>query len=82
MTSGGGASAAEWSSVVEYRVEDGALVREQDGVVERVGPGVIALRVELTDAGTLTITTVAQTRAAGSEGTALAALQVDVHPRN
>ncbi len=77
-----GAPVVEWGAPIEYRVVRNRLVRTQSGVAEVVANHCTGFSVDLTDAGTVTVTVVSQKRASATSRVLAEVNQVEVSPKN
>jgi hypothetical protein len=77
-----GQPVVNWSSPIEYRVENRHLVRVQGASKRIVCPTCIGFQVQPTDSGTLLITIVSQTRSHATGRIVADANQIEVSPKN
>jgi hypothetical protein len=72
----------QWSSPIDYRVENRHLVRIQGANRRVICPVCIGFQAQVTDAGTLMLTIVSQARATATGRIQADANQIEVSPKN
>lgn len=77
-----GAPVVTWSTPITFRVENGKLVRVQDGQTRVVAPFTVGFRAALTDAGTVVVTIISQKRNNTNGAITFQANQIEVSPKN